>query len=271
VRYWQPAFLFTGGVKGYLSSMAKENDDTTHFGYRDIKVEEKAPLVQGVFESVASRYDIMNDLMSMGAHRLWKDALMDWMRPRAGEICLDVAGGTGDIAERIRQRQGGSQAPGRVLVFDLTEGMLQAGQTRFEGREDLQWICGNAEALPFEDRSFDAYTISFGLRNVSRPELALAEARRVLRPGGRFFCLEFSRVVLPALKDLYDQYSFNLLPELGRLVAGDRESYQYLVESIRRFPPQEQLEGMMRDAGFAQVSHRNMSGGIVAIHNGWRV
>ena len=196
---------------------------------------------------------------------------MDWMRPRAGEVCLDVAGGTGDIAERIRQRQGGSEAPGRLLVFDLTEGMLQTGQTRFEGREDLQWICGNAEALPFEDRSFDAYTISFGLRNVSRPELALAEARRVLRPGGRFFCLEFSRVVLPALKDLYDQYSFNLLPELGRLVAGDRESYQYLVESIRRFPDQDTFADMIRRAGFGQVKYRNLSMGIAALHSGWKL
>lgn len=251
--------------------MTDRNDRTAHFGFRDIGVDEKAPMVQGVFESVASRYDIMNDLMSMGAHRFWKDALMDWMRPRAGEVCLDVAGGTGDIADRIRQRQGGPDASGRVLVFDLTEGMLQAGQTRFAGRADLDWICGNAEALPFEDRSFDAYTISFGLRNVSRPDLALAEARRVLRPGGRFFCLEFSHVVLPALKAIYDQYSFQVLPELGRLVAGDRDSYQYLVESIRRFPPQEQLEDMMREAGFARVSHRNMSGGIVAIHSGWRV
>ncbi len=228
-------------------------------------------MVQGVFESVASRYDIMNDLMSMGAHRFWKDALMDWMRPRPGEQCLDVAGGTGDIAERIRTRQGGPDAAGRVLVFDLTEGMLRAGRERFAGRDDLQWVCGNAEALPFEDNSFDAYTISFGLRNVSRPELALAEARRVLRPGGRFFCLEFSRVVLPILKDIYDQYSFKLLPTLGGMVAGDRESYQYLVESIRRFPPQERLEDMMREAGFGRVQHRNMSGGIVAVHHGWRI
>ena len=158
---------------------------------------------------------------------------------------------------------------GRVLVFDLTEGMLQAGQTRFEGREDLQWICGNAEALPFEDRS--SMPTRFRPAECLPAGAGTGRARRVLRPGGRFFCLEFSRVVLPALKDLYDQYSFNLLPELGRFVAGDRESYQYLVESIRRFPPQEQLEDMMREAGFAQVSHRNMSGGIVAIHTGWRV
>lgn len=251
--------------------MTDRKDDRTHFGYRDIGVEEKAPLVQGVFESVASRYDIMNDLMSMGAHRFWKDALMDWMRPQPGETCLDVAGGTGDIADRIRKRQGGADAPGRVLVFDLTEGMLRAGQERFAGRDDLQWVCGNAETLPFEDSSFDAYTISFGLRNVARPDLALKEARRVLRPGGRFFCLEFSHVVLPVLKDIYDQYSFRLLPEIGRVVAGDRESYQYLVESIRRFPQQEKLEDMMREAGFGRVSHRNMSGGIVAIHNGWRI
>ena len=263
--------LFTARVRRYLRCMTDRNDRTTHFGFRDISVEEKAPMVQGVFESVASRYDIMNDLMSLGAHRFWKDALMDWMRPRAGEYCLDVAGGTGDIAERIRKRQGGQDAAGRVLVFDLTEGMLRAGRERFQGRDDLQWVCGNAETLPFEDNSFDAYTISFGLRNVSRPDLALAEARRVLRPGGRFFCLEFSQVVLPILKDIYDQYSFKLLPTLGGLVAGDRESYQYLVESIRRFPSQEKLEDMMREAGFGRVTHRNMSGGIVAVHNGWRM
>ena len=263
--------LFTARVRRYLRCMTDRNDRTTHFGFRDISVEEKAPMVQGVFESVASRYDIMNDLMSLGAHRFWKDALMDWMRPRAGEHCLDVAGGTGDIAERIRKRQGGQDAAGRVLVFDLTEGMLRAGRERFQGRDDLQWVCGNAETLPFEDNSFDAYTISFGLRNVSRPDLALAEARRGLRPGGRFFCLEFSQVVLPILKDIYDQYSFKLLPTLGGLVAGDRESYQYLVESIRRFPSQEKLEDMMREAGFGRVTHRNMSGGIVAVHNGWRI
>ena len=242
---------------------------TTSFGYQEVDASEKAGLVQGVFESVAAKYDLMNDLMSGGIHRLWKSSLIDTLRPRADMHLLDVAGGTGDIAFRFLDAGGG-----RVTVCDLTEGMVRVGRDRsFDnnrlGRVD--WTVGNAECLPLPDCSVDAYTIAFGLRNVTRPEVALAEARRVLKPGGRFLCLEFSKVMLPMLDTLYDEYSFKVLPALGQMVASDKESYVYLAESIRRFPPQEKLKAMMTEAGMSQVSHRNLSGGIAAIHSGWRV
>ena len=245
--------------------------EKTHFGFGEIETAEKASAVRGIFSSVAGNYDLMNDLMSGGIHRLWKAALIDWIMPKPGQAFLDVAGGTGDVANAIREAQGGRDAAGKVIVADLTQAMLDEGTKRFTGRTDFEWVCANAEELPFDDNQFDVYTISFGLRNVARPEKALAEARRVLKPGGRFFCLEFSHVVIPVFDKIYDSYSFNILPELGGLVANDRDSYQYLVESIRRFPNQTRLEDMMRDAGMKRVEHRNYSGGIAAIHKGVKV
>jgi demethylmenaquinone methyltransferase/2-methoxy-6-polyprenyl-1,4-benzoquinol methylase len=215
----------------------------------------------------------MNDLMSVGVHRLWKSTLIDLLAPRNGEHFIDVAGGTGDIAFRILARL--TQSAGTsVTVCDLTPAMLETGRARGIDRGLLQgidWIAGNAEALPFADRSFDAYTIAFGLRNVTHIDKALEEARRVLKPGGRFFCLEFSRVASEPLSRLYDLYSFELLPRLGQWVAGDRDSYQYLVESIRRFPPQRELAAMIEAAALARVKFRNLTGGIAAIHSGWRI
>ena len=242
----------------------------THFGEETIPEEEKAGRVHGVFSSVAARYDLMNDLMSGGVHRLWKDAMIDWLAPRPGTRLIDVAGGTGDIAFRFLRRVRGE---GEAVVCDMTEAMLAEGERRAEaqGIRGLTWVCGDAMRLPFPDRSFDAYTIAFGIRNVTRVEDALSEAFRVLRPGGRFLCLEFSRVTAPALRRVYDAYSFGLIPPLGKAVAGDRDSYRYLVESIRRFPDQERFAGMVRAAGFGQVRHRNLSMGIAALHSGWRL
>ncbi len=258
-----------------------EEQGRTHFGYREVDEAEKPSLVRGVFQSVAGRYDLMNDLMSGGIHRLWKAAMVDWLNPRPGITLLDTAGGTGDIALRVLERlekqghAGASADPGgHVIVCDLTADMLAVGRDRAidHGRlRGLSWVCGDAERLPLPDRSVTAYTIAFGLRNVTHVERALAEARRVLKPGGRFLCLEFSRVVLPVFAELYDQYSFKVLPAMGAAVAGDRDSYLYLAESIRRFPPQEELVEMMGAAGLAQVRYRNLSGGIAALHSGWRV
>ena len=249
------------------------NDDEprqTHFGFRDVAEDEKAGLVHGVFSRVASKYDVMNDLMSVGVHRLWKTAMMDWLAPRNGQLLLDVAGGTGDIAFRFLDR-----APGaRVTVCDMTESMLVEGRRRAEaGRLEgrLDWVTGDAMALPFADASFDRYTISFGIRNVTRIPQALAEAFRVLRPGGRLMVLEFSQLPVPAMQWAYDRYSFNVIPPLGQMVAGDRDSYQYLVESIRRFPDQDTFAGMIRDAGFDRVRFRNLSMGIAALHSGWKL
>ena len=245
--------------------------DRASFGYRDVRAGEKQGLVRGVFSNVARSYDLMNDLMSVGVHRLWKDAFVDWLNPRPGWTVLDVAGGTGDIAFRVRKRTGEA---GRVVVCDLTPDMLEVGRDRAVDKgylSGIDWVAGDAMSLPVKSRTTDAYTIAFGLRNVTHIEDVLAEAYRSLRPGGRFMCLEFSQVVLPVLDRVYDLYSFNVLPRIGQLVARDRESYQYLVESIRRFPPQEELAQMMRAAGFERVSYRNLSGGIAAIHSGWRL
>lgn len=250
----------------------------THFGEREVPAEDKAGLVRGVFESVAGRYDLMNDLMSGGIHRLWKATLLDRLNPRPGQALVDVAGGTGDIAFGVLDRVGPARS-GPIVVCDLTRDMLRVGRDRaldrgLLGRQvagGLFWVCGDAQELPLGDRSMDAYTIAFGLRNVTRIEAALAEARRVLKPGGRFLCLEFSRVVLPLLSDLYDLYSFRVLPAIGQAVTGDRAAYSYLVESIRRFPPQDDLAGLMTAAGFEQVRYRNLSGGIAALHSGWRL
>ena len=242
--------------------------DTADFGFREVPRGDKARLVRGVFDSVAGRYDLMNDLMSLGIHRLWKSALIDWLAPRPGMHLLDVAGGTGDIAFRFLERGGG-----RVTVCDLTEEMVSVGRDRAIDRgilQDIEWTVGDAEALPLADASVDAYTIAFGLRNVTRIDEALSEAHRVLKPGGHFLCLEFSRLVLPALEPLYEKYSFSVLPALGEAVTGDRESYEYLAESIRRFPPQDELVERIEAAGLALVKYRNLSGGIAAIHSAWR-
>jgi len=241
------------------------------FGFRRVEASQKPQLVRDVFERVAGRYDLMNDLMSGGIHRLWKASLIDWLRPRRGQLLVDVAGGTGDIARRFLARVGGA---GRVVVCDLTPAMLAVGRDRAIDRgivAGIDWIAGDAMALPLADRTADACTIAFGLRNVADIDKALAEARRVLKPGGRFLCLEFSRVVLPALKELYDLYSFRVLPWMGRIVADDRDAYVYLVESIRRFPAQEELAERMAAAGLERPSYRNLSGGIAAIHSAWRI
>jgi demethylmenaquinone methyltransferase / 2-methoxy-6-polyprenyl-1,4-benzoquinol methylase len=248
------------------------NDDrTTHFGFQTVPEDQKASMVHGVFTNVASKYDVMNDLMSVGIHRLWKDAMMDWLAPRPGTHLLDVAGGTGDVAFRYLGRAG---AGARATVLDMTESMLLAGQKRAEAESlsaALDWVVGDAMALPFPDNNFDVYTISFGIRNVTRIPDALAEAYRVLRPGGRLMVLEFSQIPVPMLQKLYDLYSFNVIPVMGQVVAGDRDSYQYLVESIRKFPDQDRFADMIRAAGFGQVKYRNLSMGIAALHSGWKI
>jgi demethylmenaquinone methyltransferase/2-methoxy-6-polyprenyl-1,4-benzoquinol methylase len=243
------------------------------FGARQVPLDDKQALVDDVFRSVARRYDLMNDLMSFGLHRAWKDALVTAVNPPRNRpfALLDIAGGTGDIATRVVAAGGGDS---RATVCDINPEMLAVGRERAEARGlagALSFAEANAEALPFADRSFDAATIAFGIRNVPRIDTALAEAFRVLKIGGRFVCLEFSAVAMPGLGALYDLYSFNVIPALGRAVVGDAHSYRYLVESIRRFPKPEVFAEMMRAAGFARVSHRLMSGGIVALHSGWRL
>ena len=246
------------------------SDRQTHFGFQTVDEDAKAGMVHGVFSRVASRYDVMNDLMSAGIHRIWKNAMMDWLAPRDGQQLLDVAGGTGDIAFRFLDR-----APrASVTVCDMTESMLVEGRKRAEaGRlaDRLGWVTGDAMALPFADNSFDRYTISFGIRNVTRIPDALSEAFRVLRPGGRLMVLEFSQLPVPAMQWAYDRYSFNVIPVMGQMVANDRDSYQYLVESIRRFPDQDTFAGLIRDAGFERVQYRNLSMGIAALHSGWKL
>lgn len=250
--------------------MASDDQKTTHFGFETVPEDEKAGRVQGVFSSVANRYDVMNDVMSGGIHRLWKDAMMDWLAPRAGQKLLDVAGGTGDIAFRFLKRAG----HGSATVLDLTADMLTEGRKRAEANrlsDQLDWVVGDAMALPFDDSTFDVYTISFGIRNVTRPQDALAEAFRVLRPGGRLMVLEFSQLPNPALQWAYDRYSFNVIPTMGQVIARDRDSYQYLVESIRKFPDQETFLDMVRAAGFENAKYRNLTMGVAALHSGWKL
>jgi demethylmenaquinone methyltransferase / 2-methoxy-6-polyprenyl-1,4-benzoquinol methylase len=248
-------------------------DTTASFGFRDVPEAEKEGLVREVFSSVASKYDLMNDLMSGGVHRLWKDAFVEWLNPRPGWRVLDVAGGTGDIAFRIAdivRKRGGEAA---ITVCDINADMVGEGVKRAaeKGERSITWITGDAEALPIPDASMDAYTIAFGIRNVTHIDKALSEARRVLKPGGRFLCLEFSRVEMPGLDTLYDTYSLNVLPRLGQVVAGDAESYRYLAESIRRFPPQVRFAKMIEQAGLGQVKVRNLTGGIAAMHSAWKL
>ena len=250
--------------------MTDDSDKTTHFGFETVREGDKADRVRGVFTSVASKYDIMNDVMSGGVHRIWKDAMMDWLAPRAGQRLLDVAGGTGDIAFRFLKRAGN----GSAVVLDLTENMLIEGRKRAEAErlaDSLEWVVGDAMALPFADNSFDVYTISFGIRNVVRPQDALKEAYRVLKPGGRLMVLEFNQLPNPMMQKAYDLYSFNVIPRLGQMIAGDRDSYQYLVESIRKFPDQETFLGMIREAGFGNAKYRNLTLGVAALHSGWKL
>jgi len=247
--------------------------DTAHFGSRQVPLEEKQGLVDDVFHSVARRYDLMNDLMSFGLHRAWKDALVTVVDPPKNRpfALLDIAGGTGDVALRVIESGGGET---RATVCDINSDMLEIGRERATARsrsDAVTFTEANAEALPFADRSFDAVTVAFGIRNVPRIEAALAEAYRVVKIGGKFLCLEFSAVDVPGLDRLYDFYSFNVIPALGRAVAGDAKSYRYLVESIRRFPNPQSFAAMMRAAGFARVTFQQMIGGIVALHCGWRL
>jgi demethylmenaquinone methyltransferase/2-methoxy-6-polyprenyl-1,4-benzoquinol methylase len=248
--------------------------ETTHFGYRDVPIGDKQTLVNDVFHSVATRYDLMNDLMSVGLHRVWKNILINQLDPPRGDRpfdLLDVAGGTGDIAFRAAKAAG----PGfRATVCDINPEMLRVGRERAAAahvEEHVSFVEGNAERLAFADRAFDAYTIAFGIRNVPRTDLALTEAFRVLKPGSRFLCLEFSVVDVPGLDRLYDLFSFKVIPPLGRAVTGDADSYQYLVESIRKFPKPSAFAEMIRSAGFSRVTWQSLSGGIVALHSGWRL
>lgn len=258
------------------------NGGTTSFGYKEVKVEEKENLVGEVFKRVAGSYDIMNDVMSGGLHRLWKDRLIEVLRPAPGSLHLDVAGGTGDVAFRVLESMRLQEkkclnvsGKGSVIVFDINAAMLDEGRKRAYARgitqDSMQWIEGNAERLPFDDNSIDSYTISFGLRNCTHIDVVLRDAYRVLKPGGRFLCMEFSHVHDPILQHLYDIHSFHIIPAMGQAIAGDRESYQYLVESIRKFPTQEKLSQMMASAGMRNVSYENLVGGVVAIHSGFKL
>src|ERR1700726_3501545 len=249
-------------------------DQTTDFGFRDVPLGDKQTLVNDVFHSVARRYDLMNDLMSAGLHRVWKDLMINALNPPRADTpfaLLDVAGGTGDIAFRAAKAAGSGF---RATVCDINSDMLAVGRERAGARQlddRVSFVEGNAEKLDFPDHAFDAYTIAFGIRNVPRIDLALSEAFRVLRPGGRFLCLEFSTVDVPGLDRLYDFFSFNVIPPLGRVVTGDAESYQYLVESIRKFPRSCVFADIIGAAGFSRVSWQSFSGGIVALHSGWRL
>jgi demethylmenaquinone methyltransferase/2-methoxy-6-polyprenyl-1,4-benzoquinol methylase len=250
-------------------------DSSATFGFSDVDAASKPGMVRGVFDRVARRYDLMNDLMSAGVHRVWKDMTAARLNPQPGETIIDCAGGTGDMANRFakmahraQQRRGGPDA--RVIVVDYNAQMVAAGIRR-GGQPEVAWAVGDAQRLPLKDGQADAYVISFGLRNVTDIQGALVEARRVLKPGGRFLCLEFSRPVTEPLRQAYDAYSFNLIPLIGQLVAQDRASYQYLVESIRRFPDQDALAGMMRKAGLGRVGYTNFTAGVAALHQGWAV
>jgi len=262
---------------GYDATMASKDNKTshsskaekTHFGFSTVNAIDKAKMVKGVFDNVASQYDLMNDLMSLGIHRLWKSAFIDYLDPHPQMKLIDVGGGTGDIAFKFLNSGGG-----HVTVCDINQEMLNVGQDRAINKgllAGIDWINGDAEKLPMLGNTFDAYTTAFCIRNVTNIESALSEAHRVLKPGGHFLCLEFSQVVLPFLKKVYDSYSLNVLPWLGKMVADDEDSYRYLVESIRRFPDQGKLTNMIKDAGLKQANYQNLSGGIATIHSAWRI
>lgn len=252
-----------------MTQPAENQPQTASFGYEEVAIDEKVARVGEVFSSVAKKYDIMNDAMSAGMHRVWKDRFVRAVKPQPHEQILDMAGGTGDIAFRMARRGA------NITVSDINQDMLNVGMERAPKKlgdlaETLSWSRQNAEELTFESRSFDAYTIAFGIRNVTRIDKALAEAHRVLRFGGRFFCLEFSTTEWPGFKEVYDAYSHKLVPQIGQMIAGDADSYRYLIESIRRFPPMPEFEKMIRAAGFTQTKVEPIMGGLVAIHSGWK-
>mmetsp|Transcript_5976 Transcript_5976/g.6864 ORF Transcript_5976/g.6864 Transcript_5976/m.6864 type:complete len:299 (-) Transcript_5976:177-1073(-) len=259
-----------------------DDSESTHFGFKDVPKTEKEKLVGQVFHNVANKYDVMNDLMSGGLHRMWKDHLINKLLPLSvpgyEASHLDVAGGTGDVAFRIAERTKNCNPPVKITVLDINGSMLEVGKQRAIERnlwspsrdERMSWVEASAEELPFDENSFDSYTISFGIRNCTNIPKVLEEANRVLKPGGRFMCLEFSQVPNPLLRAIYDQYSFRVIPEIGKIVSNDRESYQYLVESIRKFPDQLKFERMIREAGFQNVRHENLTHGTVAIHSGFK-
>jgi demethylmenaquinone methyltransferase/2-methoxy-6-polyprenyl-1,4-benzoquinol methylase len=255
----------------------KTQDKTIDFGFEDVPVDEKARRVRGVFDSVASNYDLMNDAMSLGVHRVWKDMAITKVNPQPGEILIDVAGGTGDLsrrfigrAEQVRQRRGGRSA--QAYIVDVNAEMLLAGfDEKKDAGMDLTRVCGDGQRLPFADNFADVVTIAFGIRNVTDRDMALRDMHRILKPGGRFYCLEFATPPTEWLRKIYDMYSFNVIPRMGGMLAGDAESYQYLVESIRKFPKQQQFAGMIETAGFKRVGYQDYTGGVCALHWGWKV
>jgi len=251
--------------------MSKEDNQKVYFGDKKVEKLEKKEGVESIFSKVSDNYDLMNDLMSAGLHRLWKDSFIDWLAPRKNTHLLDVAGGTGDIAFRFSKK---TKNQAKVTILDRNENMLNEGKRRLNVGQiapDLEWVCGDAMNLPFKNEIFDYYTISFGIRNVLDLKKCLSEALRVLKPGGRIMILEFSKVENETLNKIYDAFSFNVVPRLGKLIANDAESYQYLIESIRKFPSQEKLASLVSEAGFRLVKYRNLTQGVVAMHSGWKV
>jgi len=266
--------VMTSVCSAAMNDKSTQNEQES-FGFRDVPRADKAGMVREVFDRVADQYDLMNDFMSMGVHRIWKDMVITRANPQPGEKLLDVAGGTGDLsrrfiaaADKVRNRRGRGK-PASAVVSDINAEMLLAGPKPSDPKT-MSWACGNAECLPFADNSFDVVTISFGIRNVTDKPRALRDMRRVLKPGGRFLCLEFSKPTSRALEVPYDLWSFNAIPNIGQLVSGDKDSYQYLVESIRKFPDQAVFAKMLEDAGFAKVSFTNYTGGVAALHMGWK-
>ena len=250
--------------------MSESKSAHTHFGYQNVPEENKSGLVKEVFNNVSSKYDVMNDLMSVGIHRVWKNTLINWLAPKENQNLLDVAGGTGDIATRFLNHA----KNGNATILDMTESMLQEGTKRITNSSlssRMRWVVGDAMTLPFKKNTFDIYTISFGIRNITKIDVALSEAFRVLKPGGRIMILEFSKLPNPMMQRAYDLYSFNVIPKIGEIVAGDKDSYQYLVESIRKFPDQVSFANMMTSAGFENVKFRNLTFGVAALHSGWKI
>ncbi|MBC8408237.1 MAG: bifunctional demethylmenaquinone methyltransferase/2-methoxy-6-polyprenyl-1,4-benzoquinol methylase UbiE [Rhodobacteraceae bacterium] len=250
--------------------MSESKSAHTHFGYQNVPEENKSGLVKEVFNNVSSKYDVMNDLMSVGIHRVWKNTLINWLAPKENQNLLDVAGGTGDIATRFLNQT----KSGNATILDMTESMLQEGTKRITNSSlssRMRWVVGDAMTLPFKKNTFDIYTISFGIRNITKIDVALSEAFRVLKPGGRIMILEFSKLPNPMMQKAYDLYSFNVIPKIGEIVAGDKDSYQYLVESIRKFPDQVSFANMMTEVGFENVKFRNLTFGVAALHSGWKI